>query len=72
MRATYRARPEAISRCIDQTAERVRELRGQREGPGGENPAINRALRKEQTKVRERERERYLGIICFFSCPSCD
>ena len=50
MNAAYRARPAAIQNCIDETSEKVRELRARRDG-GGEDPAINKALRKEQTKV---------------------
>lgn len=52
MSAAYCARPVAIQHCIDETSERVREMKSRRDGGGGEDPAINRALRKEQTKVR--------------------
>ena len=51
MKAGYLVRPAAIQQCIDKSSERVMELRRQREGAGGDDPAINRALRKEQTKV---------------------
>ncbi|CAI8045327.1 Coiled-coil domain-containing protein 58 [Geodia barretti] len=52
MKAGYLARPAAIQHCIDRTSERVMELRTQREGAGGDDPATNKALRKEQTKLR--------------------
>lgn len=51
MNAAYRARPVAIQHCIDETSEKVRELKAQRDIGNGDNPAINKALRKEQTKV---------------------
>ena len=53
MSAAYRARPVAIQRCIDKTSERVSELRARRDRAGEDDPAINRALRKEQTKVSQ-------------------
>lgn len=51
MRAAYSQRPVAIQRCIDETSERVRQLKEKRDTSGGEDAAVNRALRKEQTKV---------------------
>ena len=51
MNAAYRARPVAIQRCIDETSERVKELKAQRDEGGGEDAAVTRTLRKEQTKV---------------------
>ena len=51
MKAAYQSRPVAIRRCIDRTSEIVRLLKTQREKAQGDDPAINRALRKEQTKV---------------------
>ena len=50
MNAAYRARPAAIQDCIDETSEKVKELKAKRDA-GGDDPAINKALRKEQTKV---------------------
>ena len=44
----------AIQHCIDKTSERVSELRARRDRAGEDDPAINRALRKEQTKVSQR------------------
>ena len=41
----------AIQQCIDEVSECVIELRTRRDEGGGDNPAISRALRKEQTKV---------------------
>ena len=51
MHAAYTHRPVAIRRCIDETAEKIRSLRERREASGEEDAAINRVLRKEQTKV---------------------
>ena len=53
MSAAYRARPVAIQHCIDKASERVSELRARRDRAGEDDPAINRALRKEQTKVSQ-------------------
>lgn len=54
MTAGYKSRPTAIHHCIDLTSERVKGLRSQREKSGGDDPAISKALRKEQTKVMKR------------------
>ena len=68
MKAGYLARPAAIQHCIDRTSERVMELRTQREGAGGDDPATNKALRKEQTKVRSVARkEMRWEWVCFLS-----
>lgn len=52
MNAAYHARPVAIQHCIDVTSEKVRELKARRDSGDGGDPAINKALRKEQTKVK--------------------
>ena len=64
MSAAYRARPVAIHHCIDETAERVRELKARRDSGGEDDPAINRALRKEQTKVVAACGEIYYYSVC--------
>ena len=69
MHAGYLARPTAIKRCIDKTSERVRELRTQRERASGEDPAITKALRQEQTKVSGVNRAE--GKWVWFSVLSC-
>lgn len=51
MKEAYLARPVAIQECINVVSEGVTKLRSQRDDGGGDDPVINRALRKEQTKV---------------------
>lgn len=67
MNAAYRARPVAIQHCIDETSEKVRELKARRDGGDGGDPAINKALRKEQTKVKSGV---YFSRVSELSCTS--
>lgn len=43
-------RSSAIQQCVSETTDRVRELKERRDNEG-EDPAVTKELRKEQTKV---------------------
>lgn len=43
-------RSSAIQQCVSETTDLVRELKERRDR-GGEDPAVTKELRKEQTKV---------------------
>ncbi|XP_067010867.1 protein MIX23 [Anabrus simplex] len=51
LKSSYKKRDAAIKRCISYTAEKVKQLKEQRE-KNANDPVLLKALRKEQTQLR--------------------